>query len=300
MDQAEGLRRLAAEVSGGGRGSSVPRKRTRVVSIASGKGGVGKSNLAVNLAIALADRGRRVLLLDADLGLANVNVLLGVIPPYNLFHVVKGERKLPEIVLTVPQGIDIIAGASGFTELANLGAEQRKKIIAEVGGLADYDYVVIDTAAGVASNVLQFVKASDELVVITTPEPTSITDAYGIIKAVVKEGFSAIRIVVNRVANILEGKKVSDRIIRIAGQFLNVPIVSLGYMYDDEALAKAVRMQEAVLRAFPDSRVSRSIVHIASVLDRAGGGVEAPAGKRSEAGLGGFFRRLMKAPRKRR
>jgi flagellar biosynthesis protein FlhG len=291
MDQAEGLRRLAAEMGP----TSAPR-HTRVISVASGKGGVGKSNLAVNLSIALSDLGRKVLLLDADLGLANVNVLLGVIPRYNLFHVIKGERRISEIVMTVPQGIDIIAGASGFTELANLNAEYRKKIIGDVGTFASYDYIIIDTAAGVSHNVLQFIQASDELIIITTPEPTSITDAYGIIKAVINEKFSDIRIVVNRVANILEGKKVSDKIIRITQQFLNTAIISLGYMYDDEALIRAVKTQDPVLRSFPSSRVSRSIVHIASVLDNR---ADATAGG-PERDLGAFFKQLIKGNRKKK
>jgi len=284
MDQAEGLRRLVSEVE------TQPLKRTRVISIASGKGGVGKSNLAVNLSIALADMGKKVLLLDADLGLANINVLLGVIPRYNLFHVIKKERRISEIITTVPQGIDIIAGASGFTELANLNSEYRKRIIQDVSNFQGYDYLIIDTAAGVSNNVLQFIKASDQLIVITTPEPTSITDAYGIIKAVVNENFREISIVVNRVQNIIEGKKISDKIIRIAAQFLNVSISCIGYMFDDPAVVKAVKSQEAVIRAFPSSKVSHSIIHIASILDKG-----QPPVTSSDNGIGTFFSKFLKA-----
>ena len=269
-DQAEGLRRLAEELNtkpGREEDAAVRDVRTRIIAIASGKGGVGKSNLSVNLSIALSDLGRKVLLLDADLGLANVNVLLGVIPKYNLYHVIKGERKISEIVLHVPQGIDIIAGASGFTELANLNSEYRKRIIRDLNTIQNYDYIIVDTAAGVSHNVLSFIQASDEVIIITTPEPTSITDAYGIIKATVNENFKDIRIVINRIQNILEGKRVSDKIIRISQQFLNVAIGNLGYMFDDEALVRAVKSQEAVLRASPGSRVSKSIVNLARVVD---------------------------------
>lgn len=283
-DQAEGLRRLAEEMSAktGLEGESGRPVRTRIIAIASGKGGVGKSNLSVNLSIALADLGRKVLLLDADLGLANVNVLLGVIPKYNLFHVIKGERKISEIVLRVPQGIDIIAGASGFTELANLNSEYRKRIIKDLNTIRNYDYIIVDTAAGVSHNVLSFVQASDEVIIITTPEPTSITDAYGIIKAIVSENFKEIRIVINRIQNIIEGKKVSDKIIRIAQQFLNVGITNLGYMFDDETLVRAVKSQEAVLRAFPNAKVSKSIVHLAQIVDnRQPGAVAAGRNARS-------------------
>ena len=206
----------------------IETKRMKVISVASGKGGVGKSNLSVNLSIALADIGYKVLLLDADLGLANVNILLGVIPKANIFHVIQGKKKLNEIVLTVPQGIDIIAGASGFSELANLSGDVRKKFIRDLGKFQTYDYLVIDTAAGLHSTVLSFIQASQEVIIITTPEPTAITDAYGIIKAVVNLGFTNIKLVVNKVRSIMEGKKVSDRIIQIAAQFLNVRINSLG------------------------------------------------------------------------
>ena len=269
-DQAEGLRRLAEQVNTKtDREETETRRsaRTRIIAIASGKGGVGKSNLSVNLSIALSDLGRKVLLLDADLGLANVNVLLGVIPKYNLFHVIKGERKISEIVLRVPQGIDIIAGASGFTELANLNSEYRKRIIKDLNSIQNYDYIIVDTAAGVSHNVLSFIQASDEVIIITTPEPTSITDAYGIIKAIVNENFKDIRIVINRIGNIIEGKKVSDKIIRISQQFLNIAITNLGYMFDDEALVRAVKSQEAVLRSSPASKVSRSIVNLAQIVD---------------------------------
>ncbi len=218
----------------------IETKRMKVISVASGKGGVGKSNLSVNLSIALADIGYKVLLLDADLGLANVNILLGVIPKTNIFHVIQGKKKLYEVVLTVPQGIDIIAGASGFSELANLSGEVRKKFIRDLGKFQSYDYLVIDTAAGLHSSVLSFIQASQEVIIITTPEPTAITDAYGIIKAIVNLGFTNIKLVVNKVRNIMEGKKVSDRIIQIASQFLNVHINSLGYLYEDDAMVRAV------------------------------------------------------------
>jgi flagellar biosynthesis protein FlhG len=271
----------------------IETKRMKVISVASGKGGVGKSNLSVNLSIALADIGYKVLLLDADLGLANVNILLGVIPKSNIFHVIQGKKKLNEIVLTVPQGIDIIAGASGFSELANLSGEVRKNFIRDLGKFQAYDYLVIDTAAGLHSTVLSFIQASQEVIIITTPEPTAITDAYGIIKAIVNLGFTNIKLVVNKVRNIMEGKKVSDRIIQIASQFLKVRINSLGYLYEDEALVRAVKMQEPLVRAFPSSRLAKSFYHLAGVI----------ANRREEAkgaDLKTFFRNFMKRKNKKK
>ncbi|GEM_PF-109287 len=244
----------------------IESKRMKIISIASGKGGVGKSNLSVNLSIALADIGYRVLLLDADLGLANINILLGVIPKSNIIHVIQGKKKLNEIVLSVPQGIDIIAGASGFSELANLSGDIRKKFIRDLGKFQAYDYLIIDTAAGLHASVLNFIQASQEVIIITTPEPTAITDAYGIIKSIVHLGFTNIKLVVNKVRNIMEGKKVSDRIIHIASQFLNVQINSLGYLYEDEVLIRSVKMQEPVVRAFPSSRLAKSFYHLAGII----------------------------------
>jgi flagellar biosynthesis protein FlhG len=265
----------------------------KIISIASGKGGVGKSNLSVNLSIALADIGYKVLLLDADLGLANINILLGVIPKANIMHVIQGKKKINEIVLSVPQGIDIIAGASGFSELANLSGDLRKKFIRDIGKFQSYDYLIIDTAAGLHSSVLSFIQASQEVIIITTPEPTAITDAYGIIKSIVQLGFTNIRLVVNKVRNIMEGKKVSDRIMQIASQFLNVKINNLGYLFEDEVLVRAVKMQEPVVRAFPSSRLAKSFYHLAGVISN-----------RKEQAVGvdlkTFFRNFMKRRNKKK
>lgn len=289
IDQAEGLRQLAVEMNEAGEEMSA-KSGTRILSVASGKGGVGKSNLSVNLSIALADLGKKVLLLDADLGMANVNVILGIIPRFNLFHVIKGEKKLKEVVLSVPQGIDIIAGASGFSELADLEQSMRRKFVRGLNSLEHYDYIIIDTAAGVSQNVLKFIGASDEVLIVTTPEPTAITDAYGIIKSVVRDGFNNIRLVVNRVSNIMEGKKISDRIIRITHQFLNVSISGLGYVYDDPSVGKAVKMQDPFFRAFPSSKAAKSLSHIASI-------IENRSLEESERTVKNFFRGLIRKKR---
>ncbi len=179
VDQAANLRRLVIE------NRSI--KRTKTIAITSGKGGVGKTSLAVGIAIALARSGSSVTLLDADLGLANINVILGIIPKYNLYHVIKGKKKLKDIVIEVPEGIKIIAGASGFHQLANLDIKQRNDFIEAVSELDEDDYMIIDTGAGISQNVLSFLNAADEVVVVTTPEPTAITDAYGIIKSIASQ-----------------------------------------------------------------------------------------------------------------
>lgn len=270
MDQASNLRKLMAAKEGKTPGTGKvlqevpkPTRLTRVIAIASGKGGVGKTNLAINMGILFAREGKRVLVMDADLGLANINVILGVIPKYNLYHVMKGQKKLSEIIIDTPQGIRIIAGASGFSKLANLGEKDREVFVESLDELSGEDIMIIDTGAGVSRNVLSFVLAADEAIIVTTPEPTAITDAYGIIKAISTESSRTVtKLIVNRVTSFTEGKQVADRVINIAGQFLNVKVENLGMVFDDEAVLKSVRKQCPFVLAFPKSKATCSVDHI--------------------------------------
>lgn len=188
MDQAANLRKLTE--TGTGLKLVQPQdtvKKTKIIAVASGKGGVGKSTVSVNLAISIARTGLKVLIFDGDLGLANVNVLLGIIPKYNLYHVVKGHKSLKDIVISTPEGVDIIAGASGYSQLANLNETQRNNLIKGFAELDRYDVMIIDTGAGISANVIGLVMPADEVIVVTTPEPTSITDSYGLIKSIVSQ-----------------------------------------------------------------------------------------------------------------
>ena len=258
MDQAANLRRLVLENEG--------KKKTKTLAITSGKGGVGKSSIAVSLAISLAEKGSSVTLLDADLGLANVNVILGIIPKYNLYHVIKGKKKLKDIIIDVPEGIKIIAGASGFHQLANLEEKQRSDFIRAFTDLDTDDFMIIDTGAGVSQNVLSFVMAADEIIVITTPEPTAITDAYGIIKSIAAQsGDKIIKLIVNRVTSVAEGKRVAQRVINIAGQFLNIKVDNLGFIFDDPAVPRSVRNQKPFIVSYPKAKAS---VCISIISDR--------------------------------
>ena len=197
-------------------GAERPNHKTRIIAITSGKGGVGKTNLAVNMAIAYGQLGKKVILIDGDLGMANVNVLLNVVPQYNLMNVINHQKKMHEIILDTEFGIRFIAGASGFSKIANLSKEELDYFAKEFASLSDADIIIIDTGAGVANNVLQFVAAADEVFVVTTPEPTAITDAYGIIKIITTEIVDRtvnIKLIVNRVHSPDEGKRISERII---------------------------------------------------------------------------------------
>lgn len=284
VDQAATLRKLAAEKK------DSKKKRTRTIAITSGKGGVGKTSLAVAISIALSqDKKTKVTLLDADLGLANINVILGIIPQFNLYHVIKGKKKLKDIVIEVPEGIRIIAGASGFHQLANLDIKQRKDFIDEFQTLDDDDYMIIDTGAGVSQNVLSFVVAADEVIVVTTPEPTAITDAYGIIKSIAAQTTEkTIKLVVNRAQSVSEGKRVAQRIINIAGQFLNIKVESLGFVFEDANVPKSVRNQKPFIVSYPKTKASACVMMIADRI------AERDSGSANGGGISSFLKNLFK------
>ncbi|MBU3849132.1 MAG: MinD/ParA family protein [Candidatus Treponema excrementipullorum] len=246
--------------------------KSRIIAITSGKGGVGKTNIAINMAIAYARIGKRVLLIDGDLGMANVNVLMNVIPKYNLLHVVNRQKSMAEIITKTELGFDFIAGANGFSRIANLTEEELEYFTREFATLDNFDIILIDTGAGISNNVLQFVEAADEIIIVTTPEPTAITDAYGIIKIITTElaleAELKLKLLVNRVHSAEEGKRVSDRIINIAGQFLNYKLEYLGFVYDDSAVTTSVIRQKPFLEAMPSSKPAICIKHIVGRIEK--------------------------------
>lgn len=245
--------------------------KTRIIAITSGKGGVGKTNIAVNMAIAYAEIGKRVILIDGDMGMANVNVLLSMVPRYNLMQVVNHQKKMSEIILDTEFGIKFIAGANGFSKIANLSMEELEYFTQEFASLSDADIIIIDTGAGIANNVLQFVAAADEVYVVTTPEPTAITDAYGIIKIISTELVNRelnIKLLVNRVHSADEGKRISDRIITIVAQFLNYKVDYIGFVYDDPVVQTAVIRQKPFMVVNPTSRPAVCLKHIVGRIEK--------------------------------
>jgi flagellar biosynthesis protein FlhG len=209
--------------------------------------------------------------MDADLGLANVNVMLNMIPKFNLYHVIRKQKTMKEIIIDTEYGISIVAGASGFSKIANLNDEERQYFIQELETLSTADIIIIDTSAGVSSNVLDFVAAADDAVIVTTPEPTAITDAYGIIKIIATEINNlnmGLKLVVNRVKNVTEAKKVADKMISITGQFLNLKVEYLGFIYDDEVVSKSVLRQRPFMVVDPKCRASMCIQHIVGRMDK--------------------------------
>jgi flagellar biosynthesis protein FlhG len=263
-DQAEKLRELMQNKNGN------HRSATRIITVSSGKGGVGKTNIAINLALAYAEMGKKVTVMDADLGLANVNVVLGVIPKYNLYHVIRQQKKMKDIIMDTNFGIKIVAGASGFSKIANLSEDERNIFIRELDELANADIIIVDTGAGVSNNVISFIAAADDVIIVTTPEPTAITDAYGIIKIIATEIENldlGLKLVVNRVGSVLEGKKVANRVISIASNFLNIKVDYLGFVYNDKLVHNAVIKQKPFFAMDPHSKASICIKHIISRLE---------------------------------
>lgn len=244
------------------------RRHARVLAVTSGKGGVGKTNFSTNLALTLAKSGQRVVVIDADLGLANLHVVLGITPPYHLGHVMRGECGLRDILYPGPGGIQIICGGSGITELANLGEAMRQAFVAglqELDNLADV--ILIDTGAGLSHNVLAFLCAVQEVIVLTTPEPTAITDAYATIKVVSQENPAAnLMLVVNMAQSQAEGEAVSNKLTLIARQFLRIELDTLGAIPQDPTVSRAVRAQRPFALSEPQSAAARGIAHIAAQL----------------------------------
>jgi flagellar biosynthesis protein FlhG len=276
IDQATSLRTLVRE-----------RRRASVVAITSGKGGVGKSNIAVNLAIQLASAGKSVVLLDADLGLANADVLCNIDLPYNLSHVIARKRELADVLVKAPGGFELIGGASGLARMADLSDYDRQRLITALGELEERaDIILIDTGAGISPNVLSFTRAADDVLVVTTPEPTAITDAYAMVKVISREqSHRRISLLVNQVRGAAEAGVVHDRISKVARQFLGVSVLDAGFVVADDQVPAAVRRRTPFVLSSPKSPASLCIAQLAIRLQQ---------GVAMNASNGGFFNRMSK------
>ncbi|MFQ5644437.1 MAG: MinD/ParA family protein [Thiogranum sp.] len=242
----------------------------RVIAITSGKGGVGKTNVSVNLAVAMSDTGKRVMLMDADLGLANVDVLLGLQPECNLSHVIDGQRSLEEVIVRGPSDIMVVPAASGVKRLAELSTMENAGLIRAFSELNhDVDTLIIDTAAGINESVTSFSRAAQEVVVVVCDEPASITDAYALIKVLNTEyDIQHFRVLANQAQSAQEGRELFNKISRVTDRYLDVTLEFMGVVPQDEYLRKAVRKQRAVVQAFPRSRSAMAFKNLAQKTDK--------------------------------
>jgi len=258
LDQASGLRRGLAASAG------LPAP-PQVIAIASGKGGVGKTTVSVNLATAIAQTGRKTLLLDGDLGLANVDVLLGLTPSWNLSHVLEGRCSLEETILEGPCGLMVVPAASGKKNMAELGAAENAGIIRAFSELQrEIDVLIVDTAAGIADSVTTLSAASQEVVVVVTNDPASITDAYALIKVLSRDhGVQRVQILANQVANLGEAREIYAGLERVSGRFLDVTLGFVGAVPYDDWLKTAVRRQKPVVELYPGSPSALALQSIA-------------------------------------
>jgi flagellar biosynthesis protein FlhG len=269
MDQASTLRKIVNHNKIEDGPQFKLSSRMRVIAITSGKGGVGKTNIVLNLCMALSSRNRRVLLLDADMGLANVDVLLGLTPKYTLEHVMKRQKSVRDIMLTGPAGFRILPSGSGISELSEMTYEQQMHLFQELSKIDDeLDYLFIDTGAGISSNVLRFNASANEILIIANPEPTSITDAYALMKLLaIKYHIRDFGLIANSVTSQAEGQGVYDTLERVCSQFLKVNLNFLGWIPFDNNLRKTVRQQKPLLELYPDSPAAKSLTRIADLLD---------------------------------
>ena len=246
-----------------------PATPVRVIAVASGKGGVGKTNISVNLATAFAKNGKNVLLMDADLGLANVDIMLGLQPKFDLRHVISNEKTLSEIIVEGPAGIKVIPASSGVSRMAELSANEHAGLVRAFSELPlSTDVMIVDTAAGIADSVLTFSKACQEVIVVAIDEPASITDAYALIKVLSRDhGVKRIQVLANMVRNDAHGEVLFKKIRRVTDQFLDVHMEHLGSVPQDEYLRRSVQQQLPVVQAYPRSPAALAFGKIIKRID---------------------------------
>lgn len=288
MDQAEKLRQIIAAQS---RKQSSPD--ARMIAVTSGKGGVGKTNFTINIALALRALGKEVTIIDADLGLANVDVLLGMISKYSFLDVLSGSVEAKDLVAEGPNGVKIVSGGSGLTDLVNIEDLSLERLIYALSYFNSIsDFILIDTGAGISKSVMSFLDAASEIIVILNPDPTSITDAYALIKNISNIEEKQVKLVINRVESAAEGKEAFAKISNTVERFLDIRIENLGFIFEDYHLGKAVKQQQPVITAYPRSLSSRAIEEIARNLVDDRSAADASEEKEESRGLFGFLKRL--------
>ncbi|MFG6330140.1 MAG: MinD/ParA family protein [Lachnospiraceae bacterium] len=289
MDQAEQLRNLVKK-------QTRQEHLARVITVTSGKGGVGKSNISLNLAIQFSRLRKKVVILDADFGLANIEVMLGIRPQYNLSDVIFRGRNVGEIITKGPGNIGFVSGGSGIHELANLTSGQLKILVNVMYQLDNIaDIIIIDTGAGISDNVMEMILSSAEILLVATPEPASITDAYVLLKTLKgQEGYNKdllkIRLLGNRTQTREEGRELFEKLDSVVGRFLGMEMDYMGAVPYDSFLQKAVMKQRPVSLAYPNAPSSKAIQELASILENKSSRHISPSG----SGLSGIFAKILR------
>lgn len=253
MDQAQRLREFLQQKQN--------PKRTRVIAVTSGKGGVGKSNFSVNFALALTALGQKVVIIDLDLGMANVDILLGLTPRYNILDMTGKNLSIWDIMEQGPRGLQFIAGGSGLSDVLELGESGMERILGQMEKLHGYaDTILLDMGAGISQDSLRFILAADEVMLITTPEPTAITDAYSMLKILhAKNPSILIKLMINRVINGQEGKQVAEKIRLVAKKFLQYEVSTFGYLVEDSHILQAVKKQAPFCLEYPNCKAAKGL-----------------------------------------
>lgn len=294
MDQAQNLRNII-------KAENTAPALSRVITITSGKGGVGKSSIAINLAISLSRLGKKVVVLDADFGLANIEIMLGIRPQYNLSDLMFRGKSLSEIITMGPEKVGFISGGSGIREMANLTREQLSNLSYRLSELDNKaDVVIIDTGAGISENVMEFVMSSEEVLLVATPEPTSITDAYALLKTLDHQPEFArercnIKLIANKVSDEQTGKELFEKLSIVADKFLNISLEYMGSVPADTNIGMAVMKQQPLSIAFPKSQATRAIENMAMAVMASHGDVIIKTKRRGLAEIfSETFRRKLK------
>ena len=282
MDQTATLRRAVA--------MNAPGRVVRVVAVTSGKGGVGKTNVTANLAVALAHLGRRVMVLDADVGLGNLDVLLGLTPPYSLADVLSGQRRLRDVLFPGPGGISVLPAGCGFQNLTALSDHQIRELQSEMDELQDEtDVLLIDTGAGIGRNVTSFATMAQDIIVVATPEPTSLTDAYALMKVLSTQyGERRFRLLVSMTRTATDGRDVYQKLSLVAERFLHISIDFLGSIPYDPRLTEAVCQQRPLVELYPQSKAAQAFLGLAHDL------AEWPLPESPKGGLQFFWKSLLR------
>jgi len=297
MDQAENLRQAINNLKNQqlmnrpAVPNVAPKKKARVITVTSGKGGVGKTNISINLALAFSELGRRVVIFDADFGFANIDVLLGIVPRYTLLDVIANKKNILEVLTEGPKNIKFISGGSGVEDLVKLDKQQVDKFLENMALLDKLaDIVIVDTGAGLSESVMSFIIAADEVLLVTTPEPTAITDAYALIKMVSNRDKSKkIMVLVNKAESSNEANDVLRNLVLVADKFLGIKLEPAGYILNDNVVIKAVKQQQPFSLIYPKSQAAKNIKDISEKMIS----VEKDNEVQQNNGIKGFLNRLV-------